>query len=153
MSEFSEEYVKKLREEAASWRTKCRELEAQQHMTQVEAELAKRGIQADPRWVSMEEGQTVGEAIDALVASYPSLQTKTVEEPQGFDLDFAPEPKPRVTPKPVAPSAPQSTTPKPARVNRINSRNIAEIRKDPQARAKVRDLYRSMLQRGSNQGE
>lgn len=151
MTEFNEEYVKKLREEAAGWRTKCRELEAQQHNVQVEAELAKRGIQADPGWVSMEEGQSIGEAIDALVARYPSLQTKPADE--STDLDLTPEPIKKTTPKPMAPSTPRSTTPKPVRTARINHRNIKEIRKDPVARGKVRELYRDLLRQGSNQGE
>lgn len=146
MTEFNEEYVKQLREENAKWRTKVRELEAQQHQVQVEAELVKRGIQADPGWVQMEEGQSVGEAIDALVAKYPSLQSKQVEEPL-----FDQEPEPKHVPKPMAPSNPRTNTPKPARTQRITSRNIAEIRKDPKARAKVRDRYRQMLVKGSNQ--
>lgn len=153
MPEFDEAYVKKLREEAASWRTKCRELEAQQHHSVIEVELAKRGVVANPAWVTVEEGQSVEEAVDALVATYPSLR-QTVVEPQETELiDLSPQPKPRVTPKPVAPSTPKSTTPKPARATTITKRNISEIRKDPQARAKARDLYRSLLQKGSNQGD
>lgn len=156
MSEqFDAEYVKKLREEAAKWRTQCRELEAQQKNSVVQVELAKRGIQADPSWVRVEDGQDVGEAIDALVAQYPHLgpakQAVTDSDPLDFLLEEAP--KPRMTPKPIAPSTPQSTTPKPARAARITKRNINEIRKDPKARAKVRDLYRDLLAKGSNQGE
>ena len=150
MPEFSEEYVKQLREEAAKWRTKVRELEADQHQVQVTAELTKRGIQADPGWVTMEEGQNIGEAVDAFIAKYPSLTPKKVEDEPLFNLD---EPKPRVTPKPMSPSSPATTVPKPAGTNRITSRNVDEIRKDPQARAKVRSLYRELLGRGSNQGE
>lgn len=152
--EFTEEYVKQLREENAKWRTKLRELEVEQQKTQVETELAKRGIQADPSWVTLEEGKTIGESVDALVTRFPNLgkQQAAATDTDDLDLFVAPEPK-KVTPKPIAPSTPASTTPKPARVNRISSRNIAEIRKDPQARAKVRDLYRSVLQQGSNQGE
>lgn len=149
---FDTEYVKKLREEAASWRTKYRELEAQQATNAVSLELAKRGIQADPTWVKLEEGQEIGDAIDSLVEQYPHLQptTQSVVEEQN-DSWLQPEPKPRVTPKPVAPTSPRSTTPKPARTARITKRNIAEIKKDPKARAKVRDLYRELLQQGSNQ--
>ena len=158
--EFGADYVKKLREEAANWRTKYRELEAQQHNQLVQVELAKRGIQADPSWVQVEEGQDVGEAIDALVAQYPSLQgsggghrSKYSNEGPTLDDILADEPKPKVTPKPVAPSMQNSNKPKPVRAARITKRNIEEIRTDPKARAKVRDYYRDLLKMGSNQGE
>lgn len=149
---FSEDYVKKLREEAASWRTKCRNLEGTQLSQQIEVELAKRGIEADPSWVTVDEGQELGEAIDVLVTQYPSLQKKD-EVLEESILDLEPETRPRVTPRPVAPSTPKSTVPKPVRSTVISRRNISEIRKDPKARAKVRDLYRGLLAKGSNQGE
>lgn len=156
MPEFTEEYVKQLREEAAKWRTKVRELEAQQSSSTISLELAKRGIQADPSWVHVEEGQELGEAIDALVAKFPHLkqQEKQSKVEVSDPLDFVLESeKPRMTPKVISPSSPKSTTPQPARTAKISSRNIGEIKKDPQARAKVRDLYRELLKKGSNQGE
>lgn len=146
---FDKEYVAKLREENAKWRNKYRELEAQNGKSAVETELTKRGIQANADWVTVEEGQSVGDAVDALVASYPSLQTHVTS---GDDFDLTPdEPKQKMTPKVIAPSTQQSTQPKPVRNGRITDRNIAEIRKDPKARSKVRDLYRDLLQQGSNQ--
>lgn len=154
MPEFSEDYVKKLREENASWRTKCRELETQQHNSVVQVELAKRGIEANPDWVTVTEGQSVVDAVDALVASYPSLQKGEVTQDDPEVFDFTPEePRVKLTPKPLSPSTPKSNIRKPVRDARITTRNIQEIRKDPKARSKVRDAYRAMLQRGSNQGE
>lgn len=157
--EFDQGYVKKLREEAANWRTKYRELEAQQQNQLVQVELAKRGIQADPSWVKLDEGQDVGEAIDALVAQYPSLEGSGGghhskygnEGPTLDDFYDEPEVKPKLTPKPISPSSQRSTSPKPVRAARITKRNIEEIRKDPKARAKIRDQYREMLKQGSNQ--
>ena len=149
MVEFDEAYVKKLREENASWRTKVRELEAQQNNSVVQVELAKRGVEADPSWVTIEEGKTVEDAVDTLLETYPSLQTKTVEEEPLFDTE---EPV-RTTVKPLSPSEHKTTTPKPHSPTRITSRNLKEIRDDPKARAKVRSLYRDLLARGSNQGE
>lgn len=148
---FDADYVKKLREEAASWRTRCRELEAAQHNAQVEIEFARRGIQADPTWVKVEEGQTIEEAVGTFVEQYPHLKVQeSVDIP---DIEDEQLPVVRSTPKPIAPSTPRSTTPKKARSTRINQRNISEIRKDPKARAQVRDLYRDLLTKGSNQGE
>jgi len=155
MPTYDEDYVKKLREEAAGWRVKYRELETQNERTTVEAELAKRGIKADPNWVSIEQGQSVGDAIDNLVEQYPHLKAEPITNEPGDDLllDLTPAPKQRTMPKPIAPSSQNTTNPKPVKSARITSKNITEIRKDPQTRAKVRDLYRELLTRGSNQGE
>jgi len=153
MTEFDEAYVKKLRDEAAKWRVKAKELETQQHTSVIEVELAKQGIKADPTWVTVEEGQSVEDAVGALAASYPSLQKIEEVVQVEPDFDFTPETKPKVLPKVLSPSSPQSNVPKPVRATRITQRNIKEIRKDPKARAKVRDAYRAMLAQGSNQGE
>lgn len=150
--DFDETYVKKLREEAASWRTKCRELETQTHEAEVSKELMKQGVNANPNWVSVEEGQSVEDAVKNLVSEHPHLQQKDVEivEPM---LDFDSIPSKPTTPKPLRPSTQGSNNPKPHRETRISSRNIEEIRKDPQARAKVRDFYRELLKSKSNQQE
>ena len=151
MPEFDEAYVKKLRDENASWRNKVRELEAQQHRSVIEVELAKRSVVANPDWVSIEEDQTAIEAVDSFLTQYPHLvidQNTPDLDDNEYDLD-----EPRKTPKPLPPSHPRSNTPKPAMDTRISSRNIAEIRKDPKARAKIRSQYRALLKVGSNQGE
>lgn len=156
MSEkFDDTYVKKLREENAKWRNQVRELEAQNETAEVQVELAKQGIVADPRWVSVNEGQSVEDAVSKMKEEYPHLAqtvTPTTEKVDVLDFELElPVEKPKV--KPLAPATQLSTTPKPARATRINSRNIAEIRKDPVARSKIRDAYRGLLLRSSNQGE
>lgn len=149
--EFDESYVKKLREENASWRTKCRELEAQTHAAEVDSELVRQGLKADPSWVQIEEGQSVADAVKALAEQHPHLQSKVMPDVVS-DLDFTPVARP-MSVKPIQPSTQRSTTPKPATATRITTRNISEIKKDPVARAKVRDFYRDLLKSNSNQRE
>lgn len=147
--DFDEGYVKKLREEAASWRTKCRELETQVNSAEIDKELSLQGLKADPSWVQVEEGQSVRDAVEALAAQHPHLQEERVVHDPAPELDY-PTPKP-TTPRPLRPSTPNSNSPKPYKANRITSGNISEIKKDPVARSKVRDLYRSLLKSNSNQ--
>lgn len=152
MAEFDEAYVKKLRDEAASWRTKFRELEAQQSKNLVEVELAKQGLQADPGWVNIEEGQSVEDAVAAFATKYPHLkkqESRSVSVDEN-DFDFTPQP-PKTAPKPLTPTNPNTNIPKPVKATRITGKNINEIKKDPVARAKVRDAYRALLQKSSNQ--
>lgn len=146
MADFDEKYVKQLRDEAAGWRTKYRELEAQGLYKDVEVELAKRNIKADPTWVEVKEGQTISQAVDSLVEQHPHLAS-------------APAPTPtneKVTPEVRRPQAPRamstgthshSDTPD----NPMRDRSLDEIKKDPVARAKLRDLYRGLLEKSSNQ--
>jgi len=133
---FDAAYVKQLREENASWRSKVRELEAQ---SEVQVELARRGIQADPTWVQMKPGQNVEDAVTDLINKHPQL-TKPAETVQ------------ETVQRPLVPKAIQSGTGNPINPDKpFHERNVQEIKKDPVARAKLRDLYRAQLAASSNQ--
>lgn len=144
--EFDNKYVSELRSEAASWRTKYRELEAQIAYKDVEVELAKRGVSADPSWVTIQENQSVSEAVNELIAKHPNLNTTTTPD--------APEaPETRVI-KPRAPAAIQAgPTNSNVPPNPMASRSVDEVKKDPKARSQLRDHYRSLIRRESNQSE
>lgn len=145
MPDFDKEYVTKLREEAAQWRTKFRELEANGLYKDVEVEMAKRNIKADPTWVEVKEGQSVSDAVDALVAQHPHLSTTTVTTTTTEDEPSVRRPQtPRVmaTGSRVHPETP---------ANHLQDRTPAEIKKDPVARSKLRDQYRALLAASSNQ--
>lgn len=144
MAEFDEKYVGKLREEAAQWRTKYRELEAQGLYKDVEVEFAKRGIEADPSWVNVAEGQSIGEAVDALVTKHPNLSS-TVPSVTTPTVD-----EPKVT-RPLAPKAMAAGSPKTETPTTLKDRTPSEIKKDPVARSKLRDQYRALLAGSSNQ--
>ena len=145
---FSLEYVQELRREAASYRTRTKELEAQYG---VMSELSNRGIKADPSWVRVKEGQTAKDAVDELVTQYPHLVVATQSAPAPVapaapvtQVHGGPTPKP--APPPVTPIGPQKDVSK-----LLKERNMEEIKKDPVARAALRDQYRAMLQSVSNQ--
>lgn len=144
-NEFDAEYVKKLREEAASWRTKYRELEVQGTYKDVQVELANQGIKADPTWVTMKEGQCVSDAVKDLVSEHPHLAPSVAPSP--------PVVQPTDVPRRVqAPHVMNTTHPKTeVPSNPLHERSVEEIKKDPVARSKLRDLYRAKLAASSNQ--
>lgn len=154
--QFDADYVKKLRDEAAQWRTKCRELEGQVAFTQIDAELNKRGIKADPRWVEVEEGKSISEAVDALVEKHPHLKaTEPVVQETQTETTVKTTGSPSVRPMPPKPLvSPQTNTNAPgtSASGVLKDRSFGEIKKDPVARAKLRDLYRSLINQSSNQG-
>lgn len=143
---FSLEYVQELRQEAASYRTKCKKLEASGLVMQ---ELAARGIQADPSWINVTEGQTVGQAVDALVAKFPHL--KVAQQPADQNVPATSPLTPTV--KPLTPPAQQSTQTVKTADQLLAERNFAEIKKDPKARGALRDHYRELLRQQSHQRE
>lgn len=149
--EFSLEYVQELRREAASYRTKYKELEAQ---TSVLKELTSRNIKADPSWVKVQEGQSVKEAVDMLLESYPHLivqdnnSRREIDEFKHINGDSHPQHRP--TPKPQAP-APHPVGPKTDVETLLKERDYEAIKKDPKARAALRDQYRELLRAGSHQ--
>ena len=112
----------------------------------VEVELAKRGVSADPSWVTIQENQSVSEAVNELIAKHPNLNTTTTPD--------APEaPETRVI-KPRAPAAIQAgPTNSNVPPNPMASRSVDEVKKDPKARSQLRDHYRSLIRRESNQSE
>lgn len=139
---YSAEYVKTLRDEAASWRTKLRETEGElntlketQQIAELDAtigvELKKRNIAVNPAWVDITEGQTVEQAVDTFVKKYPTVipqETLTVESPQQ-----------RSTRKPM------STEKTNTNVQSAVVTDVGAIKRDPIARAKLRDHYRGLL--------
>lgn len=145
MPEFDEKYVKELREENAKWRTKFRELEANELYKDVEVEFAKRGIAADPTWVQVEEGQSVTDAVEALVAKHPNLVSQSTQS----TTQEVTEPTVRrpTAPRVMSPGGKHSDTP----ANPLHERSMTEIKKDPVARSRLRDLYRDLLASTSNQ--
>lgn len=135
---FSKEYVEKLRQEAASWRTKFRDLESQNTQSEVETELNKRGIKADPTWVKQSEGMTASDAVEDLVARYPHL---VPAEPA------AQTPIPPTVPGVQAPVTTATGVP----TDPAKGRSLEEIKKDPVARAQLRERYRQLLKQASRQ--
>jgi len=137
---YSADYVKELREEAAGWRTKFREAETSiqemktqlgqmEHSFTVKSELDKRGINVDPSWIKVEEGKNPSEAIDAFIEKYPQFKN---ESP-------SPQPGPSPTPKPMRTEKKNSNAPS------VQNSDYKSVKQDPVARAKLRDMYRSML--------
>lgn len=149
--DFSEEYVKQLREEAAGWRVKYRELEQSQKLLEVKAELDKRGIKADPSWIKVSDGQSVELAVETLLKEYPHLKP----EPEGNDAN--PEPDDTISKiikkKVEIGKMPKPTSPDPASYGHetssphetLKTRQLDEVKKDPRARALLRKQYRNML--------
>lgn len=153
--DFSEEYVHSLREEAAGWRVKYRELEQNQTKLKVKAELDKRGIKADPSWIKVSDGQSVEVAIEMLLREYPQLAPKSTEDGEDGESstllnDEASETIQRKVeigkgPKPMS-SDPVSyghETRSPQEI--LKFRQLDEIKKDPKARSLLRKQYRNML--------
>lgn len=136
---FSKEYVEKLRSEAAEWRVKYRQLEAGQ---EVSAELARRGVKADPSWVKVEGDMSVKDAVDDLLARFPHLessgnQTTTTHTQQNTQTNT------RENRIPTTQMNSQNNTNVPSDPTR--DRSLEEIKKDPKARAALRDQYRELL--------
>lgn len=144
-SAFSPEYVKELREEAASWRTKFRDMETKVQtleqtiqvatvVSQVKNEIAKRGLKINPEFITLGEDGDPVKAVDAFLEEYPQ---------------FAVEPTPKTTQN-VNREKPITSQKVNTNNNTVRKGNIMDVAKDPIARAKLRDQYRSLLGRGDN---
>lgn len=142
---FSEDYVKELRQENASWRTKVRDLEQRVQLGEVKTELLKRGVDVNPKWVELSEGMEVGQAVDKFLTDYPQFNTKQTD-----------------TQSTTKHTNTQQRAPKPMNSNTDNSvdkpkfgsyggRSLDEVKKDPKARADLRSTYRQLLSQNSNQ--
>lgn len=149
---FSEDYVKSLRDEAASWRTKFRELQSQTVTKDIEIELAKHNIKAKPSWVEIQEGQTVQEAVETFKTEFPHLAQS---------MDAPPPPMPpedKVTrvlqnngPNPITPPANKTSSVEYKDLNQLlSSRSLDDAKQDPKTREQVRDWYRSALRNTHN---
>jgi hypothetical protein len=143
---FSAEYVEQLRKENASWRKKVRELEAAHTVTEVGLELAKRGVEADPLWVKLEEGQSVQEAVESFIERYPRLVATN-----GAPMAHEESPTLRTAPTPLNPSPKHVNTPGPSAGGSLAHRSLEEIRKDPLARKALQEQYQEMLRASSHQ--
>lgn len=144
---YSAEYVKTLRDEAASWRTKLRETEQKveevtNKVTELETaatqktvtdtiatEITSRNLKIDPSFVKLEENQTPKDAVDKFLKAYPQFGEAT-----------------NVQPEQKAPGK----SPMPPKSQNTNIENTAvseldAIQKDPIARSKLRNLYRGLL--------
>jgi hypothetical protein len=147
-TDFSREYVEGLRQEAAGWRTKVRDLESQLKGNDIVLELARQGVAADPSWVQVGEGMTVETAVHDLVARYPHLKGQPTNQTPTPVQDN------RVVNRPLA-NTPKAQQPGPAMTNVPVDPNkgmsLKEIKADPVARAQLRDRYRSLLKQASRQ--
>lgn len=138
---FSADYVKELRNENASWRSKYRDLEAKMTQSKVQVELVRRGVTADASWISIGQGDTVEKAVDNFLEKYPQFVPQEnqagPENPEPPQVNRA---RPMNTPK----NPTNTPGPKPSN-GRLGSKTLEEIKKDPTARAALRSQYRALL--------
>jgi len=154
---YDEQYVLKLRDEAKKYRLQLRELQAQMGMdTQDEAAQPEAPAEPDitaapvtPADESTSEAPTKTEDVTsneevAKPATEIAPETEVpADNPEATEV-IAPEAD-IATPLPLAPA--KSTVgaePKTA-LDSLKSRQVSELESDPEARAKLRDLYRTML--------
>ena len=141
---YSQEYVKELREEAASYRVKARDAETKYNELQtsvnqsnvvndVNSEFTKRGITADPSWVKMEDGVTASVAVDKFLKDYPQFGTTT-------------QPAQPV----IKGQAPISPTTKNTNIPNTVKSELGAVKNDPVARASLREHYRALLANNAN---
>jgi hypothetical protein len=137
---YSAEYVRELREEAASWRTKFRETEARvktleesiagnERTSSIKAELIKRNLEIDVDLIKLEQGEKADQAVDRFLKKYPQFGKPAGKEP---------------TRRPMTPEKQNTNTP------HVFDEDYEAVKKDPVARTKLRELYRGMLTNGSN---
>lgn len=149
---FDRDYVKGLRAEAAKYRTEAKELrsqveelrslDAQIKAARVENELVRRGIEADPTWITIKDGQTPAEAVDKFLEKYPVFHGET-----GQSVEHKP------VPKALGPNQNNVSNPASVPNGTLGTRGLDEIKTDPAARSNLRDLYRDLLRTSSNQAE
>lgn len=141
---YSAEYIKNLRDEAATWRLKLRETEVKVQELEstikgervantVGRELEKRGLKCDPSWVKLEEGVTPEKAVDKFLKDYPQWA-------QSAEVPILPKNK---NLRPMGANLPDSN------IENTAKSELDAIRKDPIAREKLRDLYRGLLAKSS----
>ncbi len=139
---YSAEYVKELREEAANYRTKARDANEElatlkntvskdKTVGTINDEFTKRGIKADPKWVTLDEGQDATKAVDKFLKDYPQ---------------FSADSQPNVI-KGQKPLAPQNTN---TNIQNTKVSELGAIKNDPIARAQLRDRYRNLLANQAN---
>lgn len=141
---FSPEYVKGLREEAASWRTKYQEARAQLTTGSIKQELQAQGVKAEASWVDYKpEVETAADAVARFLTKHPHLEPSANTD--------APGPNAKV-PQAMSPGVRSNTNNVASKANgALKGRSLSEIQKDPKARHNLRDQYRTMLREASFQ--
>jgi hypothetical protein len=161
---FSKEYVEELRAENASWRKKLREAEniigqyenaakEVEMNDKIQEELRNKGVEGvEPHWVDVDDNQSPSEAVDTFLKNHPQF-VKSDDDAIGAPSNQNADGDPRKSGSHNI----QSRTPTPIPTNRANTNQhmpqnpeIGDIKKDPRSRAKIRDLYRSLLQQESH---
>lgn len=148
---FDKEYVQGLRHEAGKYRQQVRELEsqaahygkleAQIAQVRVENELVRRGINADPSWIQVEEGMSTTDAVNDFLERWPNFNQAEPEEKTRTKVR---------APSTLAPSQSNTNAPGPQAKGTLGDRSLAEIRKDPQARENLTHMYRDLLRQNSH---
>ena len=139
---YSQEYVSSLRDEAASWRTKLRESEEKsenmlktQFHNEVNSVLKNKGLSnIKAEWIESIDAESIDLAVDKFVEQNPlfkSDQTIIKKETK----------------------QPMNTTKENTNSNNRFESNpdLASIRKDPIARSKMREQYRTLLRNKNKQ--
>jgi len=143
---YSAEYVKSLRDENAAWRTKLRDTESTLTQVRSEAEqiklettvgsvLKERNLNVDAKWIKMEEGQSVEQAVDKFLIDYPQMAAEMIPQSANDTTN-------RGTQGPMKTQKKQTNSPG------HQQNDVKTIKADPVARARLRDQYRSMLKDG-----
>ena len=155
---FDQEYVSQLRNEAGKYRQQVKSLkedlkeykglEAQVQNVRIETELVRRGVQADPNWVSIGEDESPTEAVDHFLEKYPQFTDGTghIDEPMVKEAV-----EPLYIPNSMPPNPSKANIPGPPAQGKLGSRSLDEIQQDPMARQTLREVYRDQLRSGSHQ--
>ena len=146
---YSAEYVKELRDEAASWRVKFRETEDKFNAlnSKIETTTKQSSIQeilnqkeikgVNPKWIELKDGMTPEVAVDNFLKEYPHLGK--VESNPGDNNQHSP----RNTRAPQVPNHDNSN------IENTQVSELKAIKQDPIARSKLRNQYRMMLAKNS----
>jgi len=148
---FSADYVKELRDEAAGWRNKFRELEGRLAQAEIGSELAKRGVKADASWVKRTEGMSVADAVDSFIAQYPHLAAQPAQSEQGpapSDQRMASR-----APAPMSSTRPNSNHPGPKAGTALAGKDLEAIKQDPKLRKELNSIYRSLVSQTNHKSE
>ena len=151
---FDADYVKELRSEAAKYRNKAKDLEGQLKKysslegqiteMKIENELVRRGVQADPSWIKLNDGQQISEAVDSFLEKYPQFAPFSVNEEEEA-------PRRKTYPQALPTDPGNAGVPGPPAKGPFSGRDIDSVKEDPKARSQLRDHYRQLLAASSNQ--
>lgn len=140
---FDEAYVKQLRDEAAGYRTKAKDLESELgtykslegeiRQLRVENELTRRGLSIETQFISYDGKGSAAEAVDKFLEKYPQFAMPV-------SSDNNPQPNQNM---------PTALPPQRGKAN-VPTKNYAdkswdELKADPVAREDVGRIYRNLL--------